>query len=90
MRKQLKDLGKLLNIDLCPVFISRKIGEDLKQKEIKPALINEQSVVYKFECGWRDDSHVGCTRRHLYQPIDEHKRSLSVFNQSQSQHQSRI
>ena len=75
VRKQLKDLGKLLNIDLCPVFISRKVGEDLKHKEIKPALINEQSVVYKFEFGWCDDSHVSCTRRHLYQPIDEHKRS---------------
>ena len=45
VRKQLKDLGKLLNIDLCPVFISRKVGEDLKHKEIKLALINEQSVV---------------------------------------------
>ena len=51
VRKQLKDLVKLLNIDLCPVFISRKVGEDLKHKEIKPALINEQSVVYKFGCG---------------------------------------
>ena len=51
VRKQLKVLGKLLNIDLCPVFISRKVGEHLKHKEIKPALINKQSVVYKFECG---------------------------------------
>ena len=49
--------GKLLKIDLCPVFISRKVGEDLKCKEIKPALINEQSVVYKFECGWCDASY---------------------------------
>ena len=32
VRKQLKDLGKLLNIDLCPVFISRKVGQDLKQR----------------------------------------------------------
>ena len=44
-RKQLKDIGNLLNIDLCPVFISRKVGEDLKHQEIKPALINKQSVV---------------------------------------------
>ena len=54
VRRQLKDLGKMLNIDLCPVFISRKVGEDLKHREIKPALINEQSVVYKFECSWCD------------------------------------
>ena len=89
VRKQLKDLGKLLNIDLCPVFISRKVGEDLKHKEIKPALINAQSVVYKFECGWRDASYVGYSRRHLYHRIDERKRSGSIFNHTQSQHPSR-
>ena len=89
VRKQLKDLGTLLNIDLCPVFISRKVGEDLKHKEIKHALVNEQSVVYKFECGWCDASYVDYTRRHLYQRIDEHKRSGSIFNHSQSQHPSR-
>ena len=89
VRKQLNDLGKLLNIDLRPVFISRKVGEDLKHKEIKPALINEQSVVYKFECGWCDASYVGYTRRHLYQRIEENKRSGSIFNHSQSQHPSR-
>ncbi len=65
VRKQLKDLGKLLNIDLCPVFTSLKVGEDLKHKEIKPALINEQSIVYKFECGWCDASYVGYTRWYL-------------------------
>ena len=89
VRKQLNDLGKLLNIDLRPVFISRKVGEDLKHKEIKPALIIEQSVVYKFECGWCDASYVGYTRWHLYQRIEEHKRSGSIFNHSQSQHPSR-
>ena len=89
VRKQLKDLGKLLNIDLCPVFISQKVGEDLKHKENKPALINEQSVVYKFECGWCDASFVAYTRQHLYQRINEHKRCGSIFNHSQSHHPSR-
>ena len=89
VRQQLKDLGKVLNIDLRPVFISRKVGEDLRHKEIKPSLINEQSVAYKFECGWCDASYVGYTRRHLYQRIDEHKRSGSIFNHCQSQHPSR-
>ena len=84
MRKQLKDLGKLLNIVLCPVFISRKVGDDLKHKEIKSALINGQSVVYKYERGWCDASYVGYTSRHLYQRIDEHKRYESIFNHIQS------
>ena len=52
-------------------------------------LINEQSVVYKFECGWCDASYVGYTRRHLYQRIEEHKSSGSIFNHSQSQQPSR-
>ena len=34
-----------LNIDSCPVFISQKVGEDLKHKEIKSVLINKQSVL---------------------------------------------
>ena len=53
------------------------------------SLSNEQSVLYKFERGWCDASYVGYTRRHLYQRIDEHKRSGSIFNHSQRQHQSR-
>ena len=50
-----------LNIDSCPVFISQKVEEDLKHKEIKSVLINKQSVVYKFEDGWCDASYVQVT-----------------------------
>ena len=90
VRKQFKDLDKLLNIDLYPVFISRKVGEDLKHREIKPALINEQSVAYKFEFGWCDTSYVGYTRRHLTSKSMSIKDlDQSIFNHSQSQHQSR-
>ena len=42
-----------------------------------------------FECDWCDANYVGYRRRHLYQRIDEHKMSGSIFNDSQSQHQSR-
>ena len=31
------------------------------------SLSNEQSVVYKFECGWCDASYVGYMHQHLYQ-----------------------
>ena len=71
------------------MFGCDEIEDHRVNKMFKPALINEQSVVYKFECGWCDASYVGYTRRHLYQRIDEHKRSGSIFNHSQSQHQSR-
>ena len=78
-----------ISVSCLTLTYSREVGEDLKHKEIKPALINEQSVDYKFECGWCDASYVGYTRRHLYQRIDEHKRSGSIFNHIQSQHPSR-
>ena len=45
-------------------------------------MFSEQSVVYKFECGWCDASYVGYMRRHLYQRIDELERSGSIFNRS--------
>ena len=32
-------------------------------------------VVYKFKCDLCDSDYVGCTRRHLFQRIDEHKHS---------------
>ena len=43
VRKQLKDLGKLLNIDLCQVFISWKVGEDPKHKK-NQARIDQQTI----------------------------------------------
>ena len=39
VRKQLKDLGKLLNIDLCPVFI----------EDLKPASYNKDvAKIFRF------------------------------------------
>ena len=88
VRRQLTDLSKLLNIQLSPVFVSRKVGDDLKRREIKPALINNQSVVYKFECGRCDASYVGYTRRHLHQRVDEHRRvGSSIHKHMNEQHQ---
>ena len=49
------------------------------------SLINA-SLILQFKCDWCD---AGYTRRHLYQRTDEHKRSGSIFNHSQSQHQLR-
>ena len=38
-------------------------------------LINQQCVVYKFECDLCDTDYVGYTRRHIFQRIEEHKHS---------------
>ena len=55
VRRQVSDLGKKINSDLCPVFTSKKIANDIKVAEAKPPLINQQCVVYKFKCDLCDE-----------------------------------
>ena len=76
-RRQLSNIGKKISNDLRPVFTSKKIANDIKVAEAKPQLTNKQWVVYKFKCDLRDADYVGytCTRRHLFQRIEEHKHS---------------
>ena len=38
VRKQLRDLNHKIFPTLRPVFVSRKLGRDLKPKEIKPSM----------------------------------------------------
>ena len=66
---------------MSPVFVSKKIGRDLKVREAKPPLVNQQYLVYKFECDLCDAGYVGYTSRHLHQRIKEHKRASSSIGQ---------
>ena len=56
-----------------PVFVSHKIEQDLKLREAKPPIVNQQCLVYKFECELCDAGYVGFTCRHLHQRVDKHK-----------------
>lgn len=60
-----------------PVFVSRKVGQDLKVREIKPQIVNQQRVVYQFQCDLCDAGYVGYTRGHLHTRVDGHKRKAS-------------
>ena len=64
-----------LALPLQPVFVSKKLGQDLKPKEIKPSIVNKHCVVYHFSCDLCDADYVGYTVRHLHQRIAEHKNS---------------
>ena len=75
VRRQLRDLGHKIGPTLQPVFVSKKLGQDLKPKEIKPLIVNQQCVVYHFSCDLCDADYVGYTVRHLHQCIAEHKNS---------------
>ena len=62
----------------CMVFVSKKLEQDLKPKEVKPPIVNhdQQCLVYLCSCDVCDTDYVGYTARHLHQHIVEHKNSV--------------
>ena len=50
VKKQLKDLSLKVHTTIQSVFVSRKIERDLNVKETKPPIVNQQCVVYSFQC----------------------------------------
>ena len=75
VKRQMRDLSHKIGITLQPVFIRRKLEQDLKPIQIKPPIVNQQCVVYSFTCYLCDSGCVGFTARHLHQRIVEHKNS---------------
>ena len=78
VRKQLHDLSFKISPTLKPAFVSKKLWQDLKPKEIKLSIVNKQCVVYHFTCDLCDADYVGYAARHLHQRIAEHKSRQSV------------
>ena len=75
VRRQLRDLSHKIGPTLQPVFISKKLEHNLKPKEARPSIVNQQCVVYHFVCDLCDADYVGYTARHLFQRVAEHKNS---------------
>ena len=50
VRRQLRDLSNKIGLALQPVFVTKKLEQDLKPKEAKPSIVNQQCVVYRFVC----------------------------------------
>ena len=65
MRRQLAGLGSVIGRALEPVFKSRKIKEEVKVHEMKPPIVNQQRVVYRYKCDLCDADYVGYTSRHF-------------------------
>ena len=74
VKRQMCDFSHKIGTTLQPVFISRKFEQDLKPREIKPPIVNQQCVL-SFTCDLRDSDYAGFTTRHLYQRIVEYKNS---------------
>ena len=48
-------------------------------KETKPSVVNQQCVVYSFQCDLCDAGYVGYTRGHLHNRVKGHKQQLSAI-----------
>ena len=79
VRAQLKDLSEKIQVTFQHTFVSHKIKQHLKPSEVKPSIVNQQSLVYQFKCNLCDASYVGYTQRHLHQRVDEHKNASSTI-----------
>ena len=60
-----------MNTNIQPVFVSRKIDQELNVKEAKPSIVNEQCVVYKYQCDLCDAGYIGYTRGHLHNVLKD-------------------
>ena len=78
-------VSRKIDADISLVYTSRKIKDEIKVKEDKPPLVNQQCVVYSFQCSLCDAGYVGYTCRHLHQRIEEHKGS-AIGNHLREQH----
>ena len=71
----MQNLSAKIGVQIKPVFQSKKISQVLSPKERKLPIVNNQCVVYKFQCDLCDTDYVGYTTRHLHQRIGEQKHS---------------
>ena len=79
VKEKLKHLCLKVNTTIQPVFASRKIEQEVNVKEAKPPMVNEQCVVYNFQCDLCDAGYVGYTRGHLHNRVKGHKQQSSAI-----------
>ena len=58
-----------LHTSIQPVFVSRKIEQELNVEEPKPPIVNRQYFVDSFQCDLCDAGYVGYTRGHLHNRV---------------------
>ena len=78
-KKQLKDLSLKVHTTIQPVFVSRKIEQELNVKETKPPIVDQQCVVYGFQCELCDADYVGYIRGHLHNRVKGHRQQSSTI-----------
>ena len=87
VKKRIDRLSVNIGHPIQPVFVSRKLNEDLKAREVKPAIVNRQCLVYNFVCNLCDAGYVGYTKGHLHDRVDGHKqKSSSIYKHYVNDH----
>ena len=85
------NLSSKIKTAIQHVFISKKLKEDHKVREVKPAILNQQCLVYKFQCNLCNAGYVSYTRGHLHERVDGHRRkSSSICKHYFSEHKSNV
>ena len=57
VRAQLEDLSQKIQVTVQPIFFSHKIKQHLKPLEVRPSIVNQQSLVYQFKCDLCDNNN---------------------------------
>jgi len=87
VKKQLKDLSLKTHTTVFPVFVSHKIEQELQVQEPKPQIVDQQCVVYSFQCNLCDAGYVGYTRGHLHERVTGHKQQASsIYKHYRAKH----
>ena len=50
VRRDIYSLGAKIDVNVKPIFASKKLSQTLSVKENKPPIVNTQCVVYLFQC----------------------------------------
>ena len=85
VRRDIYSLGAKIDVNVKPIFTSKKLSQTPSVKENKPLIVNTQCVVYLFQCDLCDANYVGYTVRHLHQRIGEHRYS-AIGKHLETQH----
>ncbi len=91
VKQHLNNLSSKLNVTVQPVFVSQKLEQQLKHHEVKPPIVNQQWIVYQFQCNLCDAGYVGYTHGHLHERVEGHtKKASSIYKHYNLQHNCKI
>ena len=79
VRKDIYSLGAKIDVNVKPVFTSRRLSQTLSVKENKPPIVNTQCVVYLFQCDLCDANYIGYTARQISIPRWNQKLACKKF-----------